>query len=30
MECWDTHPVNPVNPVCDFGCFSVALCGSCL
>jgi hypothetical protein len=26
MECWDTHPVNPV---CDFGCSSVAFCGSC-
>ncbi len=24
MECWDP---NPVNPVCDFGCSSVALCG---
>jgi hypothetical protein len=24
LECWDTHPVNPV---CDFGCSSVALCG---
>jgi hypothetical protein len=27
MECRGSNPVNPVNPVCDFGCSSVALCG---